>query len=109
VLDFQGVQWQLADMATELEASRLLVRAAAEQLGTDAGRVAVAHAKRFAPDAALRAAVTASELLGAAGWLHDHRPARFISLAKMLQVVDGTAEIQRVVIARDLVRRAGGL
>jgi alkylation response protein AidB-like acyl-CoA dehydrogenase len=106
VLEFQGVQWQLADLETDLQASRLLVRQAAQRLGTPEGRVAVAHAKRFAPDAALRAAVTASELLGAYGWLHDHPPARFIALAKMLQVVDGTTEIQRVVIARDLQRRA---
>jgi alkylation response protein AidB-like acyl-CoA dehydrogenase len=109
VLDFQGIRWQLADAATDLEASRLLVRAAADALGTPDGRVAVAHAKRFAPDAALRAAVTASEVLGAYGWLHDHPLARFIALAKMLQVVDGTAEVQRLVIARELDRRAGEL
>jgi len=77
-------------------------------LGTPEGPVAVAHAKRFSPDAALRAAITASELLGAYGWHDDHDPARLISLAKMLQVVDGTAEIQRIVIARELVRRVDG-
>lgn len=109
VLDFQGIRWQLADAATDLEASRLLVQAAAERLGTPAGRTAVAHAKRFAPDAALRAAITCSEVLGAYGWLHDHPLARFIALGKMLQVVDGTAEVQRIVIARDLERRAQSL
>jgi alkylation response protein AidB-like acyl-CoA dehydrogenase len=109
VLDLQGVQWQLADIATDLEASRLLVGKAAAALGGEAGPVAVAHAKRFCPDAALRAAIAASELLGAYGWLNDGPLPRFIALAKMLQVVDGTAEIQRVVIARDLVRRAQGL
>jgi alkylation response protein AidB-like acyl-CoA dehydrogenase len=108
LLEMQGVQWQLADLATDLEASRLLVGAAARALGTPEGPVAVAHAKRFSPDAALRAAITASELLGAYGWLDDHDPARLISLAKMLQVVDGTAEIQRIVIARELVRRVDG-
>ena len=56
--------------------------------------------------AALRAAIQGSAALGAYGWLHDHPLARFIALAKMLQVVDGTAEIRRVVIARDLVRHA---
>ncbi len=109
VLDFQGIRWQLADAATDLEASRLLIQAAAERLGSPAGRTAVAHAKRFAPDAALRAAITCSEVLGAYGWLHDHPLARFITLAKMLQVVDGTAEVQRIVIARDLERRARSL
>jgi hypothetical protein len=106
VLDFQGIQWALADAATDLEAGRLLTRRAAERLGTREGPVAVAHAKRFCPDAALRAALLASEVLGAYGWLEDHPLARFIDYAKMLQVVDGTAEVQRVVIARDLVRRA---
>jgi alkylation response protein AidB-like acyl-CoA dehydrogenase len=109
VLDFQGIRWMLADTATELEASRLLYRRAAERLGTPEGPVAVAHAKRFCPDAALRAAITASEVLGAYGWLHDHPLARFVAEAKMLQVVDGTSEVQRLVIARDLERRADSL
>lgn len=109
VLDFQGIRWQLADAETDLTASRLLVRAAAEALGTAGGPVAVAHAKRFAPDAALRAAITCSEVLGAYGWLHEYPLARFVALAKMLQVVDGTSEVQRLVIARDLDRRAAGL
>ena len=60
---------------------------------------------RAVPEAALRAAIQCSETLGAYGWLHDYPFARFIALAKMLQVVDGSAEIQRLVIARDLVRR----
>jgi alkylation response protein AidB-like acyl-CoA dehydrogenase len=102
ILDLQAIQFALADVATELEASRLLHRRAAERLGTDEGPVAVAHAKRYCPDAALRAAVACSEVLGAYGWLLDHPLARMIALAKMLQVVDGTAEIQRVVIGRSL-------
>ena len=105
ILDLQAVQFALADVATELEASRLLYRQAAERLGTPEGPVAVAHAKRFCPDAALRAAIACSETLGAYGWLLDHPLARMIALAKMLQVVDGTAEIQRVVIGRGLVSR----
>jgi alkylation response protein AidB-like acyl-CoA dehydrogenase len=100
VLDLQAIQFALADVATELEASRLLYRQAAERLGTPEGPVAVAHAKRFCPDAALRAAIACSETLGAYGWLLDHPLARMIALAKMLQVVDGTAEIQRLVIGR---------
>jgi len=74
--------------------------------GGEEGPVAVAHAKRFCPDAALRAAIACSEALGAYGWLDDTPLPRFISLAKMLQVVDGTAEIQRVVIGRELDRMA---
>jgi alkylation response protein AidB-like acyl-CoA dehydrogenase len=108
VFDFQGIQWMLADAATDLVASRLLYRDAAARLGSPEGPVAVAHAKRFCPDAALRAAIACSEVLGAYGWLHDHPLARFIAEAKMLQVVDGTAEIQRLVIARDLDRSGAG-
>ena len=108
VLDFQGIQWMLADVATDLVASRLLYQDAARKLGGPEGAVAVAHAKRFCPDAALRAAIACSEVLGAYGWLHDHPLARFIAEAKMLQVVDGTAEIQRLVIARDLDRSGAG-
>lgn len=106
VIEHQGIAWTLADVVTELEAGRMLTRKAAWRLGTPEASVAVAHAKRFCPDAALRASVLASEVLGAYGWLEDHPLARFISLAKMLQVVDGTTEIQRIVIARDLARRA---
>jgi len=102
ILDLDAIRLPLADVATELEASRLLYRQAAERLGTPDGPLAVAHAKRFCPDAALRAAIACSEVLGAYGWLLDHPLARMIALAKMLQVVDGTAEIQRVVIGRSL-------
>ena len=106
LIDLQAIQFALADVATDLEASRLLYRRAAECLGTPDGPVAVAHAKRFCPDAALRAAIACSETLGAYGWLLDHPLARMIALAKMLQVVDGTAEIQRVVIGRSLSSRS---
>ena len=99
----------LADVETDVVAGRLLYRHAAELLGTREGAVAAAHAKRFCPDAALRAAVVCSEVLGAYGWLNDTPLPRFIALAKMLQVVDGTTEIQRVVIARELATRAAGL
>jgi alkylation response protein AidB-like acyl-CoA dehydrogenase len=109
VIDHQGIQWALADVETDLVAGRLLTRAAAERLGTPEGTVAVAHAKRFCPDAALRGAIVCSEVLGAYGWLEDHPLARFVDLAKMLQVVDGTTEIQRVVVARDLLKRAESL
>lgn len=109
VLEHQGIAWALADATTELEAGRLLTQRAASLLGTAEGSVAVAHAKRFGPDAALRAAILASEVLGAYGWLLDHPLARFVALAKMLQVVDGTTEVQRLVIARDLERRAARL
>ncbi len=108
-LDLQAIQFMLADVETDVVAGRLLYQRAAELLGGPEAAVAAAHAKRFCPDAALRAAVTCSEVLGAYGWLNETPLPRFIALAKMLQVVDGTTEIQRVVIARELRRRAAAL
>ncbi len=106
LLDLDTMRFTLADVLTDLEAGRLLYARAAALLGTPAGTIATAHAKRFCPDAALRAAIACSEALGAYGWLEDTPLPRFISLAKMLQVVDGTAEIQRLVIGRELARMA---
>jgi alkylation response protein AidB-like acyl-CoA dehydrogenase len=110
VLDLQAIQFALADVETDIVAGRLLYERAAELLGTPAGPVAAAHAKRFCPDLALRAAIECAEALGSYGWLHDTSDLpRRVGLARMLQTVDGTREIQRVVIARDLVRRAAKL
>jgi alkylation response protein AidB-like acyl-CoA dehydrogenase len=109
LLELDTLRFALTDVLTDLEAGRLLYARAARLLGTPAGPAATAHAKRFCPDAALRAAIACSEVLGAYGWLEDTPLPRFISLAKMLQVVDGTAEIQRLVIGRELARMASAL
>jgi alkylation response protein AidB-like acyl-CoA dehydrogenase len=109
LLELDTMRFALTDVLTDLEAGRLLTRRAAELLGTPAGTTATAHAKRFCPDAALRAAVACSEALGAYGWLDDTPLPRFQSYAKMLQVVDGTAEIQRLVLGRELSRMAAAL
>jgi len=105
LLDLQAIQFALADVETDIVAGRLLYRAAAAALDDGRGSVLAAHAKRFCPDAALRAAIACSEVLGAYGLLNEYPLARFLAHAKMLQVVDGTTEVQRIVIARDLVRR----
>jgi alkylation response protein AidB-like acyl-CoA dehydrogenase len=109
LLALDTIRFMLADVLTDLEAGRLLYARAARLLGTPGGPAAVAHAKRFCPDAALRAAIACSEVLGAYGWLQDTPLPRLLTLAKMLQVVDGTAEIQRLVIGRELARMAAGL
>jgi len=105
LLDLQSIQFALADVETDVVAGRMLYRAAAAALDEGRGTVLAAHAKRFCPDAALRAAIACSEVLGAYGLLHEYPLARFIAHAKMLQIVDATTEIQRIVIARDLARR----
>lgn len=108
-LALQGIRWMLADVSTDLEASRLLYKAAAEKLGTPEGTVMAAHAKRFAPDAAVRAAGTCMQVLGGYGLLKPYHLERLYRLAPMMKVVDGTTEIQRVVIARALEKRAKSL
>ena len=108
-LDLEGIQWMLGEVATELEASRLLYRAAARALGTDEGALMAAHAKRFVPDAALKAANTCTQVLGGMGLLQPYGLDRLSRLAQMLRIVDGTTEISRVVIGRALQKRAAAL
>jgi alkylation response protein AidB-like acyl-CoA dehydrogenase len=101
--DFQALQWALADAATELEAARLLTYAAAAAIdaGGDAS-VAAAHAKKFAPAAALRHLATCIQAMGAEGLTDRHPLARHLACAKMAQIQDGTNEVQNLVIARRL-------
>ncbi|SLN41630.1 Acyl-CoA dehydrogenase [Roseovarius litorisediminis] len=108
-IDLDGIQWMLGDVATELEASRLLYRAAANALGTPEGPLMAAHAKRFVPDAAVKAANTCTQVLGGMGLLKPYGMDRLSRLAQMLRIVDGTTEISRVVIGRSLKKRAASL
>jgi alkylation response protein AidB-like acyl-CoA dehydrogenase len=108
-LDLQGVRWMLGEVATDLEVSRLLYRAAANALGTPEGSVMAAHAKRFVPDAAVKAANTCTQVLGGMGLLKPYGLDRLSRLSQMLRIVDGTTEVSRVVIGRALEKRAAGL
>ncbi|MGB3314295.1 MAG: acyl-CoA dehydrogenase family protein [Albidovulum sp.] len=108
-LDLDGIQWMLGDVATDLEASRLLYRKAAEALGTPEGPLMAAHAKRFVPDCAVKAANTCTQVLGGMGLLQPYGLDRLSRLAQMLRIVDGTTEISRVVIGRALQKRARDL
>ncbi len=105
-LEFQGIQWMLADVATDLEASRLLYKHASKFLGTPEGTIAAAHAKRFAPDAAQRATAACMQVLGGAGLLTPSAIERNYRIAPVMKMVDGTTEIQRHVIARSLQQYA---
>jgi alkylation response protein AidB-like acyl-CoA dehydrogenase len=104
ILDFQGVGFLLADMATQIAAARALYLAAARL--RDAGRpfgVEAAKAKLFATDAAMRVTTDAVQVLGGAGYVQDHPCERWMREAKVLQIVEGTNQIQRLVISRSLV------
>ncbi len=108
VTDFQGIQWMLADVATDLEAARSLADRAAAALdgGDGAGDAAVlaAHAKKFATRVALARLADCMQAMGAWGLTHDHPLARHLAMAKVAQFLDGTTEIQNVVIARALLK-----
>lgn len=102
--EFQGLQFLLADMLTDLEASILLTRSAAEDL--DRGKTsnsAASMAKCFATDAAMKITTDGVQLLGGAGYLADYEVERLMRDAKMLQIVEGTNQIQRVLIARSVL------
>jgi hypothetical protein len=108
-LDLDGIQWMLGEVATDLEASRLLYRKAANALGTPEGPLMAAHAKRFVPDCAVKAANICTQAMGGMGLLSSYGLDRLSRLSQMLRIVDGTTEISRVVIGRALKKRAEGL
>ncbi|MFE6102796.1 acyl-CoA dehydrogenase family protein [Streptomyces laurentii] len=103
IADFQGLRFLLADMATRIEAGRALYLEAARlrDEGRPFGKQA-AMAKLFCSDAAMRVATDAVQVLGGYGYTADFPVERFLREAKMLQIVEGTNQIQRVVIARHL-------
>ncbi|ETW95331.1 MAG: hypothetical protein ETSY1_31065 [Candidatus Entotheonella factor] len=100
----QGLQWMLADVATDLEASIALTRAASAALdaGDPSMGVRAAHAKKFATRVTMDGLSQCMQALGANGFRQDWPLARHLACAKMAQYLDGTTEIQNVVIARSL-------
>lgn len=106
--DFQGVQFMLADMATELAAARLLTMRSAAML--DAGQPATLEssmAKRYAADAAMRISTDAVQIFGGYGYTKEYPVEKLMRDAKLLQIYEGTSQIQRIVIARELLREQG--
>jgi alkylation response protein AidB-like acyl-CoA dehydrogenase len=102
--DFQAIQWKLADMATEIDAARLLVLRAAwlKQNGqphTEAG----AKAKLFASEMARRQTAEAIQILGGYGYTKEFPVERYYRDAKITEIYEGTSEIQRLVIARSVL------
>jgi alkylation response protein AidB-like acyl-CoA dehydrogenase len=104
IADFQGLRFMLADMATAIEAGRALYLAAARlrDAGRPFGRQA-AMAKLLCTDTAMRVTTDAVQVLGGYGYTADFPVERYLREAKMLQIVEGTNQIQRVVIARHLL------
>lgn len=104
ISDFQGVQWLLADMAKDIEAARLLVRSAAEKidLGQDA-TMACSMAKCFAGDMVVARTADAVQVFGGSGYIRGFEVERLYRDAKICQIYEGTNQIQRMIIARELI------
>jgi len=101
----QGVNFLIADMATEIEAARLLVWQAAWMLDNGYGRKATLYssfAKRFAADTAMKVSTDAVQVLGGYGYIKEYPVEKLMRDAKLFQIYEGTSQIQRLVIAREI-------
>ncbi|MCH8347122.1 MAG: acyl-CoA dehydrogenase family protein [Proteobacteria bacterium] len=106
IADFQATRFKLADMATELEAARLLLYAAAVKVekGAPGATMAAAMAKRFATDIGFRVTNEALQLHGGYGYLKDYPIERILRDLRVHQILEGTNEIMRVVISKHLLK-----
>ncbi len=105
IAEFQGIQWKLADMATELEAARLLTQRAA--VLKDGGRKVTREssmAKLFASEVAVRICNETVQLFGGYGFIKDYPAEKFYRDVKLCTIGEGTSEIQRMVIAREILK-----
>ena len=106
---FQGLQFMLADMHMKLTAAQLLTTEAAADLdsiargNTENSKLSSSTAKCFATDAAMEITTNAVQLFGGAGYIKDYTVERYMRDAKMLQIVEGANQIQRVIISRELI------
>ncbi|RBM08325.1 acyl-CoA dehydrogenase family protein [Novacetimonas cocois] len=106
ISEFQGVQWLLADMAKDIEAARLLVHSAAVKIdrGHDATR-SCSMAKCFAGDMAVARTADAVQVFGGSGYIRGFEVERLYRDAKITQIYEGTNQIQRMIIARELMKK----
>ena len=107
-----GIQYMIADMATEIEAARLLTWRSARCSTRASATPAVAHAKRFTADTAMKVTTDAVQVYGGYGFIKDYPVEKLMRDAKIMQIYEGTSQIQRLVIAREILmprhrRRAG--
>ncbi|HEX7196456.1 MAG TPA: acyl-CoA dehydrogenase family protein [Candidatus Limnocylindria bacterium] len=109
VSDFQGIQWMLADMSAQTEAARQLTYAAAARVDAHAPDLPywTSSAKLVAGDTAMRVTTDAVQVLGGYGYITEYPVERMMRDAKITQLYEGTQQIQRLVVARQLLQRAG--
>ncbi len=107
IAEFQGIQFMIADMATEIHAARLLTYESAWKL--DAGErntLVSSYAKRFAADMAMKATTDAVQIFGGYGYSREYPVEKLMRDAKLIQIYEGTSQVQRLVIARELLKGA---
>jgi len=109
VVDFQGIQWMLADMASQTEAARQLTYAAAARVDASAQDLPywTSSAKLVAGDVAMKVTTDAVQVLGGYGYITEYPVERMMRDAKITQLYEGTQQIQRLIVARQLLQRAG--
>ena len=103
IYDFQGIQFKIVDMRTDIEAARLMTYKAAVK--KDEGKDVIqsaAMAKLFASEIATKAANEAVQILGGYGFMKDYPVEKFYRDVKLLTIGEGTSEVQKIVIARNL-------
>ncbi len=108
VSSFQGVQWMFSDMATQIEAARQLVHTAARTIDSGAKNITKVSAmcKLMATDVAMKVTTDCVQLFGGYGYCKDYPIEKYMRDAKITQIYEGTNQIQRLVIARNLLREA---
>ncbi|HTY45568.1 MAG TPA: acyl-CoA dehydrogenase family protein [Patescibacteria group bacterium] len=106
ISSFQGIQWMLADMATQIEAARGLVYACAREIDAGVKDVAKdsAMAKLYASDVAMKVSTDAVQILGGYGYMKDYPAEKYMRDAKITQIYEGTNQIQRNIIALQLIK-----
>ena len=106
ISSFQGIQFMLADMATQIEAARALVISAARMIDSGAKDVAgpSAMAKMYASDVAMKVTVDCIQIYGGYGYMKDYPVEKYMRDAKITQIYEGTNQIQRGVIAASLIK-----
>jgi acyl-CoA dehydrogenase len=105
IASFQAVQFMLADMAIDLEAMRLLTYKAAWEIDNNGGKsIYSSYAKAFGADRAMEIATNAVQIFGGYGYMKEYPVEKLMRDAKLVQIYEGTSQIQRMVIARNLLR-----
>jgi len=108
IASFQGMQFKLADMATQIEAARALVYATAKTVDSGEGKFSkdAAMAKMYASDVAMKVTVEAIQVLGGYGYMKEYPVEKMMRDAKITQIYEGTNEIQREIIAKQLIKES---